>query len=134
MKFEGKSVVVTGASSGIGYTIALDFAKEGATVVAVARRKERLEQLAKEAEGLAGKILPYAGDISSNYLANKLLDYINISSPFFEFTKMLEDKINILAPNYFEVKNKLVTELGENELELLKQYRILEYYNLREVN
>ena len=36
MRFEGKSVVVTGASSGMGRQIAYDFAKEGATVVAVA--------------------------------------------------------------------------------------------------
>ena len=46
MRFEGKSVVVTGASSGMGRQIAYDFAKEGATVVAVARRAERLKELA----------------------------------------------------------------------------------------
>ncbi len=75
MRFEGKSVVVTGASSGMGRTIALQFAAEGATVVAVARRKERLEELAKEAEALAGKILPYAGDISSEEINNGMIDY-----------------------------------------------------------
>ena len=32
MRFEGKSVVVTGASSGMGRQIAYDFAKEGATL------------------------------------------------------------------------------------------------------
>ena len=74
----------------------------------------------------------YAGDISSNYLANKLLEYIDISSPFFEFTKMLEKKINIIAPNYFEVDNELVTKLDDETAKLLKQYRILEYYNLKE--
>lgn len=75
MRFENKSVVVTGASSGMGRQIALDFAKEGAAVVAVARRKERLEELAKEAEGLAGKILPYAGDISSKEVNEAMIDY-----------------------------------------------------------
>ena len=55
MRFEGKCVVVTGASSGMGRKISLDFAKEGATVIAVARRLERLEEIAKEAEGFAGK-------------------------------------------------------------------------------
>lgn len=74
----------------------------------------------------------YAGDISSNYLANKLLEYIDVSSPFFEFTKMLEEKINIIAPNYFEVNNNLIAELDTERLEMLKQYRILEYYNLKE--
>ena len=43
-------VVVTGASSGMGRKIALDFAKEGATVVVVvARCKERLEEIVAEA-------------------------------------------------------------------------------------
>lgn len=75
MKFENRSVIVTGASSGMGRQIALDFAKEGATVIAVARRKERLEELAKEAESLAGKILPYPGDVSSQETVDQMVDY-----------------------------------------------------------
>ena len=75
MRFEGKCVVVTGASSGMGRKIALDFAKEGATVIAVARRLERLEEIAKEAEGFAGKILPYQGDISLEEVNNDMIDY-----------------------------------------------------------
>ena len=75
MRFEGKSVVITGASSGMGWTIALDLAAEGATVVAVARRKERLEQLAAEAKNLPGTILPYPGDISLQEVNDKMIDY-----------------------------------------------------------
>lgn len=75
MRFEGKCVVVTGASSGMGRKIALDFTKEGATVIAVARRLERLEEIAKEAEGFAGKILPYQGDISLEEVNNGMIDY-----------------------------------------------------------
>lgn len=75
MKFNGKCVVVTGASSGMGRKIALDFAKEGATVIAVARRLERLEEIAKEAESFAGKILPYQGDISLEEVNNGMIDY-----------------------------------------------------------
>ena len=75
MRFEGKCVVVTGASSGMGRKIALDFAKEGATVIAVARRLERLEEIAKEAESFAGKILPYQGDISLEEVNNGMIDY-----------------------------------------------------------
>ena len=46
MRLEGKTVVVTGASSGMGKAIVELFVKEGANVVAVARRMERLEELA----------------------------------------------------------------------------------------
>lgn len=75
MRFEGKCVIVTGASSGMGWKIALDFAAEGATVVAVARRKERLEQLAKEAEGFSGKILPYPGDLSTKEANEGMIEF-----------------------------------------------------------
>lgn len=75
MRFRGKCVVVTGASSGMGRRIALDFAKEGATVIAVARRQERLNELAAESDKLAGKIFPFAGDISSQEVNEKMIDY-----------------------------------------------------------
>lgn len=77
MRFEGKSVVVTGASSGMGRQIAYDFAKEGATVVAVARRQERLTELAAqvEADGLPGKILPFVGDVSSRETNDAMIDF-----------------------------------------------------------
>ena len=40
MNFNNKIVVITGASSGIGEESAIRFAKKGAKVVLVARRKE----------------------------------------------------------------------------------------------
>ena len=75
MRFEGKSVVVTGASSGMGWAIALAFAREGASVVAVARRKERLEQLVQDAAAMPGRILPYPGDISLQAVNEGMIDY-----------------------------------------------------------
>jgi len=45
-----KTVLVTGASSGIGYALAKRFADEGHQVVAIARNQEGLEQLARECE------------------------------------------------------------------------------------
>ena len=43
--FEGKTVWITGASAGIGKSLALDLAKRGATLVITARRADRLEEL-----------------------------------------------------------------------------------------
>ena len=77
MRFEGKCVVITGASSGMGRQIALDFAAEGATVIAVARRRERLEELAQAAaaSGCAGKVLPYPGDVCSREVNESMIDF-----------------------------------------------------------
>ena len=64
MKLEGKVAIVTGASAGMGRDIAYYYAKEGAKVLAVARRADRLNDLAESAKDLAGEIVPYAADMS----------------------------------------------------------------------
>ena len=55
--------LITGASSGIGDTTARLLAGHGFDLVVVARRRERLEQLASELEGTA-RVEVYAGDVS----------------------------------------------------------------------
>ena len=64
----GKNAVITGASTGMGKGMTLAFLKEGANVVAVARRLERLEALKAEAEalGLGDKLAIMAGDVSKS--------------------------------------------------------------------
>jgi NADP-dependent 3-hydroxy acid dehydrogenase YdfG len=46
LRFKDKVVLVTGASGGIGKAIAMAFGKEGAKVVLVSRRKNKLEEIA----------------------------------------------------------------------------------------
>ena len=65
MRLKDKVAIVTGASSGIGREIAIVYAREGAKVVAVARRLERLEELVRDAEGLPGEIIAVRGDVSN---------------------------------------------------------------------
>jgi NADP-dependent 3-hydroxy acid dehydrogenase YdfG len=60
----GKTAIVTGASSGMGYATAATLAGAGAAVVINARRAERLEKLAAEITALGGRALPVAGDAS----------------------------------------------------------------------
>ena len=58
----GKIAIVTGASSGMGAAITKLFAEQGATVVALARRKERLDELAAQ----NSNIVPYVADVTKN--------------------------------------------------------------------
>lgn len=51
----GKTAFVTGATSGLGREFALALAKAGASVAAVARRRDRLEKLVDEIHDLGGK-------------------------------------------------------------------------------
>ena len=48
MDFKNKVILITGASSGIGKETAIKFAKLGANIILVARRKNKLEQVANE--------------------------------------------------------------------------------------
>ena len=75
MKLQGKSVVVTGASSGMGKAIVELFAREGASVVAVARRQSRLEELAASLADAPGRVLPYVGDVSKEETNEGMIDY-----------------------------------------------------------
>ena len=62
-RLDGKVCIVTGASAGIGRATAELFCREGAKVVAVARREERLKELAEECKALPGELVWYAGDV-----------------------------------------------------------------------
>lgn len=64
--------MVSGASTGIGRAIAKALALEGARVVAIARRKDLLEQLAAEVHAAGGVIVPLAQDIMQEDAAKKI--------------------------------------------------------------
>ena len=56
--------VVSGASSGIGRATAIELASRGARVVLVARRQDRLEQIAQEIQAGGGLAWPYPADLT----------------------------------------------------------------------
>ena len=69
----GKTTVVTGASSGIGVSIARRFAECGSHVVLAARRQEKLEQLASEITGAGGKATAQPTDVTQYDQVERLI-------------------------------------------------------------
>ncbi|MDT0690090.1 SDR family oxidoreductase [Salegentibacter sp. F188] len=65
MNLEGKTIIITGASSGIGEATAKKLSQEGANVVLTARREDRLKSLKDDIEKNGGKALVISGDVTS---------------------------------------------------------------------
>src|SRR5947209_8074756 len=65
MEIAGRVAVVTGASSGIGATVATDLARRGATVTAVARRKDKLDEVVEQCRQYAAASMAVPADVSS---------------------------------------------------------------------
>ena len=64
-EFDGKTVIITGAGTGIGRDMAARFATAGGQVVVTGRRQELLDTLAAEIDASGGEALVVAGDVSS---------------------------------------------------------------------
>lgn len=72
MSFRGKTVVITGASSGIGEASCIEFAKKGANLALVARRKEKLEELEKTLAKFGINTLVCECDVSDKTQVQKM--------------------------------------------------------------
>ena len=73
LELKSKTAVVTGASIGIGRAVAKALALEGVRVVAVARRKELIEKLAREVQAEGGAdVIPLTQDIMQENAAKTL--------------------------------------------------------------
>ncbi|GLS21755.1 SDR family oxidoreductase [Labrys miyagiensis] len=72
-RFAGKTVVITGASRGIGAAIARRFAEEGAAVL-VSANEARVEEVAAEIRGKGGRAAAFVGDVTDKESVAALYD------------------------------------------------------------
>ncbi len=76
MSIKGKTIIITGASSGIGEATALKLSKEGANVVLTARREDKLKELKKKIEAKKdhGKALVITADVTKKQDFKKIVE------------------------------------------------------------
>jgi len=109
--FKNKTILITGASSGIGKQSAIEFAKLGANVVLVARRKEKLDELANELKKFNVSVLVCSCDVSDKEQVKEMSK--TVLEKF--------DSIDVLVNNagfaiYGSVKNLSIEEI-ESQME-----------------
>ena len=102
---KGKVAVVTGASSGLGRDMATALANQGADLVILARRLERLMELKEELEEKGVRVLPIKCDVT------KTDDIENAAKKAEEEFKHIDILINCAGSS----KDKGVLEMQDNE-------------------
>jgi NAD(P)-dependent dehydrogenase (short-subunit alcohol dehydrogenase family) len=116
MNFDGKVVIVTGASSGIGAQTARDFAKLGASLVLVGRQLENLKKVAEDC-GNSEKILMVQADVTVEDDTKRIID---------ETIKKF-GKIDVLLNNAGVIEN------GTIETTSIEQYDRVMNTNMRSI-
>lgn len=107
LEYRGKLALVTGASSGIGYSIAKELVARGATVIAVARRVERLREL--ETTCPPGSIELLVADLCNRDDLKRITDTID--------SRNIQVVVNNAGRGSFGVFDKLPIE---SELEMIE--------------
>lgn len=72
--FNGKTVVITGASSGIGRALAYEFAAHGANVVIGARHEEKLTEIADDLTGRGAAVARCTADVTQEADCRRLIE------------------------------------------------------------
>jgi len=73
--FKSKSVIITGASAGIGEQLAYKYATEGSRILLSGRRENRLQEVSKRCKELGAQDVAYiAGDLSKEAYSKSIID------------------------------------------------------------
>jgi len=79
--FADKTVVITGASRGLGLELAREFAREGANLVLLARDKNNLLRSASELQGLGANVTPLVCDVGDQREVQQAVAFILRQNP-----------------------------------------------------
>lgn len=111
MELHGKTAVVTGASSGIGRAAAIELARRGANVVLAARRREQLDDVARQCKALGVRATVVPTDVESRDACHALIaaaghvDVLVNNAGFATFDTIgeakAEDLESMMRTNYF---------------------------------
>jgi len=112
-RLKGKTAIITGASSGIGWASALALAAEGADLVVTARREERLEELAVAVKAAGGNAVWVAGDAREESTAIEAVE---------------------AAMETFGRLDILVNNAGRGAYKSLVEFSVDEYDNMMDTN
>ncbi|MDJ0716561.1 MAG: SDR family oxidoreductase [Prochloraceae cyanobacterium] len=74
MNFTNKTVIITGASAGIGKVLAIKLAQQGANLVLAARNKTSLETTARECIQKGGQAIAVPTDVTNSEACQKLIE------------------------------------------------------------
>ncbi len=115
MGYRGRIVIVTGASSGIGYAAARALAIRGAVVVAVARREALLQRLIDECRAASPESWYLAGDLGERATAERVIDE----------TVARHGRLDVLINNAAISKHKHTFHTSADEAELVMRVNFL---------
>jgi short-subunit dehydrogenase len=113
--WRGRVALITGASSGIGRDLALALAGRGCVVVGVARREDRLRELADACARLAPGSGWIAGDLGEAGVAERVVAE----------TLARHGRLDVLVNNAARPKHKHATELAPEEIEEVLRVNLL---------
>src|SRR5579864_4299069 len=75
-QLDGKIALITGASRGIGQGIAEAFAEQGATLILIARGRERLDRIAGELSGKGAQVASLPADVTDEEKVREAFDVV----------------------------------------------------------